>query len=89
VAPLVIGLGHMWRKAPSQKEWIESVGVLGFVTLASFYAVSHETGSWLSFSPGGVVLPPLLWLTARCQPAFGLAGAFIASVSVILARPSA
>jgi two-component sensor histidine kinase/integral membrane sensor domain MASE1 len=84
VAPLMIGLGQMWRDAPSKKEWIESVGVLSLVVLASFYAVSHKTGSWLSFSPGGVVLPPLLWLTARCRPAFGLAGAFVASVSVIL-----
>jgi len=85
VAPLMIGLGQMWREAPSQKEWIESAGVLSLAALASFYAVNHKTGSWLSFSPGGVVLPPLLWLTARCRPAFGLAGAFIASVSVILA----
>jgi len=85
VAPVIIGLGHMWREAPSQKEWIEGVGVLSLTALASFYAVSHKTGSWISFSPGGVVLLPLLWLTARCRPAFGLAGAFIASVSVILA----
>ena len=85
VAPVMIGIGQMWRKAPSQKEWIEGVGVLSLAALASFYAVSQKTGSWLSFSPGGVVLPPLLWLTARCRPAFGLAGAFIASVSVILA----
>jgi hypothetical protein len=31
------------------------------------------------------VLPLLLWLTARCPPAFGRAGAFIASAAVILA----
>jgi len=85
VAPLMIGLGQMWREAPSQKEWIESAGVLSLAALASFYAVNHKTGSWLSFSPGGVVLLPLLWLTARCRPAFGLAGAFVASISVILA----
>ena len=85
VAPLIIGLGQIWRESSCQKEWIEGIGVLSLTALASFYAVSHKTGSWLSFSPGGVVLPPLLWLTARCRPAFGLAGAFIASVSVILA----
>jgi PAS domain S-box-containing protein len=31
------------------------------------------------------VLPLLLWLVARCQPAFGIAGAFIASGAVIFA----
>jgi PAS domain S-box-containing protein len=47
--------------------------------------VSQKTGSWLSFSPSALVLPLLLWLTARCQPTLGIAGAFIASVAVILA----
>jgi two-component sensor histidine kinase len=31
------------------------------------------------------VLPFLLWLTARCQPSFGIAGAFVASAAVLLA----
>jgi len=45
VAPLMIGLGQMWREAPSLKEWIEGVGVLSLATLASIYAVSHKTES--------------------------------------------
>jgi PAS domain S-box-containing protein len=85
IAPLVIGLGQVWREPPSQAEWIEGVGVLALTALASFYVMSHHTGSWLSFSPGAVVLPLLLWLTARCQPTFGIAGAFVASAAVILA----
>jgi PAS domain S-box-containing protein len=31
------------------------------------------------------VLPLLLWLTARCQPAFAIAAAFVASTDIILA----
>src|SRR5262249_39516768 len=60
-------------------------GVLALLALSSFYAVTPPTGSWLSFCPGAVVLPLLLWLTARCPPAFGIAGAFVASITVLWA----
>jgi PAS domain S-box-containing protein len=85
VAPLVIGLGEVWHKPSSAGEWVEGVGVLTLTALVSYYTVSHTSESWLSFSPGAIVLPLLLWLTARCPPAFGRAGAFIASAAVILA----
>jgi PAS domain S-box-containing protein len=85
VAPLVIGLGQVWREPPSPGEAIEGVGVLSLTALVSFYDMSHQTGSWLSFTPGVIVLPLLLWLVARCQPVFGIAGAFVASVAVIFA----
>jgi PAS domain S-box-containing protein len=85
VAPLVIGLREVWREQPSLREWTEGVGVLTLTALVSIYTVSRESGSWISFSPGALVLPLLLWLTARCPPAFGRAGAFIASAAVILA----
>jgi PAS domain S-box-containing protein len=85
VAPLMIELGQVRRKLPSQAEWIEGGGVLTLLAVASWYAVSHPTGSWLSFDPDAVVLPLLLWLTARCQPFFGIAGAFVASITVVYA----
>jgi PAS domain S-box-containing protein len=85
VAPLVIGLGEVWHKPASVEEWVEGVGVLTLTALVSYYAVSHRPESWLSFSPGAIVLPLLLWLTARCPPVIGIAGAFIASAAVILA----
>jgi PAS domain S-box-containing protein len=83
VAPLVIGLGQLWRERPSQGEWIEGLGVLALLSLTSVYIVNHPAGSWVSFSPGALVLPFLLWLTARCRPAFGIAGAFVASGAVL------
>jgi PAS domain S-box-containing protein len=85
VAPLVIALGQVWRKPLLLRVWIEGVGVLGVTALAGFYCMTHETGSWLSFSPGAILFPLLLWLTARCEPTFGIAGAFIASAAVIIA----
>jgi PAS domain S-box-containing protein len=83
VAPLVIGLGQLWRERPSRGEWIEGVGVLALLSLTSFYVVNHPVGSWVSFSPGALVLPFLLWLTARCRPAFGIAGTFVACGTVL------
>jgi PAS domain S-box-containing protein len=84
-APLVIGLGQIWRKLPSRVEAIEGVGVLSLVGLIGFDAIAHPTGSWLSFDPDAAVLPLLLWLVARCPPIFGIAGAFVESLSVIYA----
>ena len=83
VAPLVIGLGQLWHERPSRGEWIEGVGVLALLSVTSLYVVSHPAGSWVSFSPGALVLPFLLWLTARCRPAFAIAGAFVASAAVL------
>jgi PAS domain S-box-containing protein len=85
VAPLIIRLGELWHEPPSRREWIEGLGVLGLTALACLYTMSSETGSWLSFSPSALVLPLLLWLTARCQPTFGIAGAFLASVAIMFA----
>jgi integral membrane sensor domain MASE1 len=85
VAPLVIGAAQIWRKPPPRKEWIEGVGVLGLTAAACSFTMVQATGSWLSFTPSALVLPLLLWLTARCQPAFAIAGAFVASTVIILA----
>src|SRR5262245_12449285 len=85
VAPLVIGLAQVWRTPPSRKEWIEGLAALGLTAVACSYTMTQHTGSWLSFAPGAFVLPWLLWLTARCQPAFGIAGAFMASTGIIFA----
>jgi PAS domain S-box-containing protein len=85
VAPLIIGLAQMWREPPPRKELIEGVGVLGLIWSACLFTIGANTGSWLSFSPGAFVLPLVLWLIARCQPTFGIAGAFLASIGIICA----
>ena len=85
VAPLVIGIGTVWREPPSRGEVIEGVGVLVLLALTSIFVVTQPTGSWLSFSPGAAVLPLLLWLAARSDPTFAIAGAFFASGAVICA----
>ena len=84
VAPLVVGLDQLWRDRPSQGEWIEGLGALALLSLTSLYIVSQPAGSWVAYSPGALVLPFLLWLPARCRPAFAIAGAFVASAAVLL-----
>jgi PAS domain S-box-containing protein len=85
MAPLMIGLAQMWRELPSRNEWIEGLGLLGITAMTCLYTMSFHAGSWLSFSPSAFVLPLLLWLAARCRPTFGIAGAFLASMSIIYA----
>jgi PAS domain S-box-containing protein len=85
VTPLIIGLAQSWSDLPSRAESIEGVGVLSVLTLISLYAVNHPSGSWLTFDPDVVLLLPLLWLAVRCQPTFGIVGAFVASFTVIWA----
>jgi PAS domain S-box-containing protein len=85
VAPLVIGLVQMWRAPPSRGEWIEGVGALALFALIVTFVETSPAGSWLSFSPGILLLPPLLWLAARCPPTFPIAGTFVASILVICA----
>jgi PAS domain S-box-containing protein len=85
VAPLVIGMARTWRNPPSQGEWIEGVGALSLTVVACSYTMAQKSDSWLSFSQGAFVLPLLLWLTARCQPTFAIAGAFLVSVAIICA----
>jgi len=77
VAPLVVALDQAWSKQSLRTEAVEAVGVLAVLALIISYAVTHLTGSWLSFDADAVVLPLLLWLVARCKPVFGVAGAFI------------
>ena len=85
VAPLLIGLGQIWREPPRPLEWIEGVGLLALVATTSLFVAAQPSGSWISFSPFAAVVPLLLWATTRCPPTFAIAGAFIASNTVILA----
>src|SRR5262245_64928801 len=62
---------------------IEGAGTVVLIALASIYAVTFPTGTWLSFEPDAIAFVVLLWLTARNQQLFAIAGAFVVSISVI------
>jgi PAS domain S-box-containing protein len=83
VAPLLFALDQLRRDPPSRGETAEALAGLVILVLASLYAWSQPAKSWLTFSSTIITLPPLLWLAARCQPAFAIAGASISSSAVI------
>src|SRR5262245_9433010 len=84
-APLVIGLGQLWREPPYRGELIEGLGALALMALVRLYAMHHPSDSWLSINPAIVVLPPLVWMVARCPPVFPIAGVLLASILTIYA----
>ena len=90
VAPLVIGLGQLWRERLSKSELIESMAALSLLTLVSLYFVSCPTSSWVSFCLGAFVLPRCCgWRRAaagaRCRSIFVYVGTFVVSGIVIWA----
>jgi PAS domain S-box-containing protein len=85
VAPFVVGLVQFWRELPRRDELIEGGAALGLLVVTSVYILSHPTTSWVSFSPGALVLPILLWLAARCHPTLTITGAFVVSSAAICA----
>jgi PAS domain S-box-containing protein len=85
VAPFVVGLVQLWRELPRRGELVEGGTALGLLVVTSVYILSHPTTSWVSFSPGALVLPILLWLAARCHPSLTIASAFVVSSAAICA----
>ena len=85
VAPFLVGLVQLWRELPRRGELIEGGAALGLLVVTSGYILSHPTTSWVSFSPGALVLPILLWLAARCHPTLTIAGALVVSSAAICA----
>src|SRR5215471_13321209 len=83
VAPLLIELGQVTTQRRSRAELIEGTGTVVLIALASIYAVTFPTGTWLSFEPDAIAFLVLLWLTARNREPFAIAGAFAVSIAVI------
>jgi PAS domain S-box-containing protein len=84
VAPLVIGLAKALREPPPANEIFE--GVVALVALAAVMAVIVvllPPEPWQTVRPAALLLPILLWLTARCQPVFAAAAAFIVSIIIV------
>ena len=83
VAPLVIGLADVVRRPSPRSEVIE--GTLALVALAVMTGLiiplPHEP--WDDVLPITWLFPILLWLAARCRPAFSAMGAFMVSMTIV------
>src|SRR5262249_58158470 len=85
VAPLVIGLAAAARDPPPRRELVEGAAVLALLTAMTGIIISLPNTPWQTLVPGALVFPMVLWLAARCRPVFAPPGAFILSLSVLLA----
>jgi signal transduction histidine kinase len=81
--PLVIGVVAVVRRPSPRSEVIE--GALALVALAAItgFVISLPRERWETMMPITWLSPILLWLAARCRPAFSAAGAFIVSITIV------
>jgi signal transduction histidine kinase len=84
VAPLVIAIAAALRRHPPRREAIKSIAALAVLGVMTGVIVSLPLELWNTVVPAALVFPILLWLTARWQPVFSAAGAFIVSMTVAL-----
>lgn len=86
VAPLVIGVVSTWRAPPPQGEVVE--GLIALIATAAMTAaiifVLPEIW-WDVVLPFELLFPMLLWLAARCRPAFTAFLVFAVCLTIVFA----
>ncbi len=83
VAPVVIGLASAARDPPARREAIEGFLALAALVVASVIVLTLPPRPWTLAVPIGLLFPLLLWITARCQPVFAAAAAFIVTLAIV------
>jgi PAS domain S-box-containing protein len=83
VAPLIIGLAKALRDPPPRDQILEGIAALVVLAAATMILLLLPPEPWQTVCPAAMLLPILLWLTARCQPVFTAAAAFIVSLTII------
>ncbi|HEY7548920.1 MAG TPA: MASE1 domain-containing protein [Hyphomicrobiaceae bacterium] len=83
VAPLVVGLYHLAGERMPGRELIESLAALALLAASSAALYTAPAGSRVAQIPSAVLFPLLLWVAARCRPAFAAAAAFIISGALV------
>src|SRR5216684_1561373 len=83
VAPLVIGLAKALRNPLPRNEIIEGVAALMALAVVTIIIISLPPEQRETVIPVALLFPILLWITARCQPVFAAAAAFIVSLTIV------
>jgi PAS domain S-box-containing protein len=83
VAPLVIGLAEAVRYPPRRSEIIEGIVALVALAVMTVIVVSLPPEPWVTVVPVALLFPILLWISARCQPVFAAAAAFVVSLTIV------
>src|SRR5262249_30860788 len=83
--PLMIGLANALREPPLRREILEGVvALLALAVVMVIVIVFLPAEPWQTVRPAAaLLLPILLWLTARCQPVFAAMAAFIVSLTIV------
>jgi PAS domain S-box-containing protein len=84
VAPLIIGLASVVRAPPPRREILEGVVALlsaAALTLGTIFLLPDHW--WDVVLPVELLFPVLLWLSARCRPAFTAAAIFVISLTIV------
>ncbi len=83
VAPLVIGFAGVLRDPPRRSEIFEGAVALVALAVMTVIVVSLPAEPWGTVAHVALLFPILLWIAARCQPAFAAAGAFVVSLTIV------
>jgi signal transduction histidine kinase len=83
VAPLVIGLASVVRRPSPRSEVIEGTLALGALAMTTGLIIPLRHEPWDDLLPITWLFPILLWLAARCRPAFSATGAFVVSITIV------
>jgi signal transduction histidine kinase len=84
VAPLVIGFAAVVRWPSPRRELIEGTLALVVLGLMAEFIISLPRELWETVLPITWLFPILAWLAARYRPAFSAAGAFVASMTIVV-----
>jgi PAS domain S-box-containing protein len=86
VAPLIIGLASVMRAPPPPRETFEGIVALIAVGAAIGGIIFFLPEPWWDeVVPVELLFPLLLWLSARCRPAFTSAAVFFVSLTIVVA----
>ncbi|MFY9769646.1 MAG: MASE1 domain-containing protein, partial [Xanthobacteraceae bacterium] len=84
IAPLMIGLAAVIRRPPSRSELIEGAAALLALALMTAIVISLPWEAWQTVMPLALLFPMLLWIAARCRPAFAAAAASLVSITFVV-----
>jgi PAS domain S-box-containing protein len=83
-APLIIGAASVVRAPPPRREVIEGTAALiavGAVMATIIFVLPRAW--WDRIVPVELLFPLLLWISARCRPAFTSAAVFVVSLTIV------
>src|SRR5215510_5232004 len=83
VAPLIIGIFSVVRDPPPHNEILEGILVLVLTAVLSAFVVHLPSTVWAVELAIACLFPLLLWVAARCRPAFAAAATFIFALTIV------